>query len=275
MLFQKPLAALLACLAGVAFADSVDLSRYKWAVIGDSLSDARHPAHNNAVVKYYHFLSRDTGIQVVYTNAVGGSGYKKSSPWGGKPFSERIRENPIPSDVDIVTIFGSVNDWTMAYPAGTGQPAAGSPSDRFPTSDTLSAYMNAAIDLVHEQAPHAKLVLVGSLYYHGVNPWTHWNANEALRKIAEVRGVEFHDLLTEDRSDPLDFHHIDDNTTAEGSFARRYTIDWDKVRSNADSPFGHPNDRYNEEWIAPKFLEILSESFGVRTPFEPSPPVAE
>ena len=133
MLFQKSIAALLACLAGVAFADSVDLSCYKWAVVGDSLSDPMHPQPNDAVVKYYHFLSRDTGIQVVYTNAVGGTGYKKPSPQGAKPFSERIRENPIPPDVDIVTIFGSVNDWTMAYPAGTGQPTAGSPSDRTAT----------------------------------------------------------------------------------------------------------------------------------------------
>lgn len=265
MLFQKSLAALLACLAGIAFADSVDLSRYRWAVVGDSLSDPMHPQPNNAVVKYYHFLSRDTGIQVVYTNAVGGTGYKKPSPQGAKPFSERIRENPIPADVDIVTIFGSVNDWTMAYPAGTGQPTAGSPSDRFPTSDTLSAYMNAAIDLVQEQAPNAKLVLVGSLYYHGVNAWTHWNANEALRKIAEVRGIEFHDLLSENTSDPLDFRHIEDDTTAEGSFARRYTIDWANVLSNANASFGHPNSKYNEEWIAPKFLEILSAALGNHT----------
>lgn len=69
MLFQKSFAALLACLAGVAFAGPVDLSRYRWAVVGDSLSDPLHPQPNNAVVKYYHFLSRDTGIQVVYTNA--------------------------------------------------------------------------------------------------------------------------------------------------------------------------------------------------------------
>lgn len=70
MLFQKSFAALLACLAGVAFANPVDLSRYRWAVVGDSISDPLHPQPNNAVVKYYHFLSRDTGIQVVYTNAV-------------------------------------------------------------------------------------------------------------------------------------------------------------------------------------------------------------
>ena len=249
-------------LAGAAFADAVNLSQYKWAVIGDSISDPGHPQPNSAVVKSYHYIARDTGIQVVYTNAVGGTGYKKESPQGAKPFCERIRETPIPSDVDVVTIFGSVNDWTLAQPPVNDQPTYGSPTDRFPDSDTLSAYMNAVIDLVQQQAPKAKLILVGSLYFHGVGYAQHQNANNALRAIAEHRGIEFHDWLTENASDPLDFHHIEDNTTAEGSFARTYTIDWENVASNANSPFGHPNDLYNETWLAPKFQEILVAALG-------------
>ena len=126
-------------------------ARYKWAVIGDSLSDPVHPTANDAVVKYYHYLSRDTGIQVVYTNAVGGTGYKSGCA-NGNAFCQRIEANPIPSDVDVVTIFGSVNDGSQA----ASDEAAGSPTDSLSSTDTLAAYVNRTIDLVQAQAPSAK-----------------------------------------------------------------------------------------------------------------------
>ncbi|MCR5750786.1 MAG: DUF2341 domain-containing protein [Kiritimatiellae bacterium] len=225
-------------------------ARYKWAVIGDSLSDPVHPTANDAVVKYYHYLSLSTGVQVVYTNAVGGTGYKSGCA-NGKAFCQRIEANPIPSDVNVVTIFGSVNDGSQA----ASDEAAGSPTDSLPTTNTLAAYINRAIDLVQTQAPNAKLILVGGLYYCNAHPQNHVRANETLRAVAAARGVEFHDWLTENPDDPFDFHQIEVNTLTEGSFARQYTIDWNKY---PDSSFGHPNDTYNEICLAPRFGELLS-----------------
>ena len=44
-----------------------DWSKYKWAVIGDSLSDPRLDPVGG---KYYDIIQRETGIQI-YTNAIG------------------------------------------------------------------------------------------------------------------------------------------------------------------------------------------------------------
>lgn len=227
-----------------------DLSQYKWAVIGDSLSDPAHPSAVDAVVKYYHFLARDTGIRVVYTNGVGSTGYKAGSG-SGKAFCQRLEANPLPSDVDVVTIFGSVNDGGSA----TTDEDAGSPEDRLPGSETLAAYINKAIDVVCSQAPGAKLVLVGGLYYCNAHPDRHIRANNTIRAVAAARGVEFHDWLTGNPDDPLDFHQIEVDTKTSGSFAQQYTIDWEKY---PDASFGHPNDTYNELWLAPHFGEILT-----------------
>ena len=130
-----------------------DWSAYKWAVIGDSLTDPTlAPGIGNY---YYNFVAADTGIQLVYTNGVGSTGYKnKYNVDGGKCFYQRLLANPLPSDVDVVTIFGSVNDWGLARSAAD----VGDPTDTLADGkETLAAYMNKAIDVVQAQAPNAKL----------------------------------------------------------------------------------------------------------------------
>ena len=262
---KKLILAAMMGLAGSVFADKVDLSQYKWAVIGDSISDPGHPSPANAVTKYYHYIARDTGIQVVYTNAVGGTGYKKTNG-AKKCFYQRLQDDPIPSDVDVVTVFGSINDWSLV----TGG-AVGSPTDDIKTSDTLSAHMNAVIDLVKAQAPKAKLVLVSGIYYGNINDTFQSHPRDALKAVAEARGIEFHDWLTEDKTDPLDFHHIAENPWEDGSFASRYTIDWGNTVSTHGATFGHPNDLYNETWLAPKFTDVLVQAL---TGVEPQPTVS-
>ena len=262
---KKLILAAMMCLAGAVFAGKVDLSQYKWAVVGDSISDPGHPSPADAVTKYYHYIARDTGIQVVYTNAVGGTGYKK--PNGAKEcFYKRLQDNPIPSDVDVVTVFGSINDWSLV----TGG-AVGSPTDDIKTSDTLSAHMNAVIDLVKAQAPKAKLVLVSGIYYGNINDTFQSHPRDALKAVAEARGIEFHDWLTEDKTDPLDFHHIAENPWEDGSFASRYTIDWGNTVANHSATFGHPNDLYNETWLAPKFTDVLVQAL---TGVQPRPTIS-
>ena len=231
-----------------------DWSGYKWAVIGDSLTDPTlAPGIGNY---YYNFVAADTGILLVYTNGVGSTGYKnKYNVDGGKCFYQRLLANPLPSDVDVVTIFGSVNDWGLASSAAD----AGDPTDTLADGkETLAAYMNKAIDVVQAQAPNAKLVLVGSLYYYNVVTEAHVRANETLRAVAAQRGVAFYDWLTENPDDPLDFHHIADNPTEEGSFAQRYTRDCPETIVPGETSFGHPSAEYHEVWLSPHFRGVLA-----------------
>ena len=231
-----------------------DWSGYKWAVIGDSLTDPTlAPGIGNY---YYNFVARDTGIQLVYTNGVGSTGYKnKYNVDGGKCFYQRLLANSLPSDVDVVTIFGSVNDWGLARSAAD----VGTPTDSIDDGKTtLAAYMNKAIDVVQAQAPNAKLVLVGSLYYYNVVTEAHVRANETLRAVAAQRGVAFYDWLTENPDDPLDFHHIADNPTEEGSFAQRYTRDCPETIVPGETSFGHPSAEYHEVWLSPHFRGVLA-----------------
>jgi len=231
-----------------------DWSGYKWAVIGDSLTDPTlAPGIGNY---YYNFVAADTGIQLVYTNGVGSTGYKnKYNVDGGKCFYQRLQANPLPSDVDVVTIFGSVNDWGLARSAAD----VGTPTDSIDDGKTtLAAYMNKAIDVVQAQAPNAKLVLVGSLYYYNVVASAHQLANETLRAVAAQRGVAFYDWLTENPDDPLDFHHIADNPTEEGSFAQRYTRDCPETIVPGETSFGHPSAEYHEVWLSPHFRGVLA-----------------
>ena len=257
----------MALLAGVVFAGKADLSKYSWAVIGDSISDpdwvcdcgCKAPAFDH----YYHFIARDTGIRVVYTNAVGGTGYKKTKGGSGC-FSTRIHDRPLPNDVDVVTIFGSINDWSLVTGGNVG-----SPTDAMPDSDSLSAYINAAIDLIRQQAPKAKIILVSGIYYGGIADVFQEHPRDALKAIATARGIEFHDWLAEDTSDPLDFRHISDNPASAGSFASQYAVDWLKARSNPNATFGHPNALYHEISLASRFQKILVDALGTEP--EPSP----
>ncbi|MCR5840131.1 MAG: chitobiase/beta-hexosaminidase C-terminal domain-containing protein [Kiritimatiellae bacterium] len=231
-----------------------DWSSYKWAVIGDSLTD---PTLAPGIGSYYYnFVAADTGIQLVYTNGVGSTGYKnKYNVDGGKCFYQRLQASPLPSDVDVVTIFGSVNDWGQAG----SDAAAGEATDSIDDGkDTLAAYMNKAIDVIQAQAPSAKIVLVGSLYYYNVVASSHQRANETLRAVAAQRNVAFYDWLTENPNDPLDFHNIADDPTADGSFAQRYTRDCPTEIIQGETSFGHPSAEYHEVWLSPHFRGVLT-----------------
>ena len=80
-----------------------DWSHLKWYVMGDSLTDRRN---NHAVKRYYDWVQEKTGIQIIL-DGIGGTGYGAGISTHTN-FVERVKN--IPQDVDVVTIFGSVND---------------------------------------------------------------------------------------------------------------------------------------------------------------------
>lgn len=109
--------------------------------------------------------------------AQGGTGY-----WKTTPFYLRLQD--IPHDADIVTIYGSVNDWTFLsnYDVGTlitdtdqtYRYGAFTYAQHIMEKDgydtgaitTYAQYISRAIHLVHEQAPLAKVVVISPTYYN-------------------------------------------------------------------------------------------------------------
>ena len=235
---------------GIAADAKTDWSKYKWAVIGDSLSDPRLDPVGG---KYYDIIQRETGIQI-YTNAVGGTGYWRNHE-KGKAFYQRLRD--LPSDVDVITVFGSVNDWRY-YQNRKLNMQIGTPSDKLAVTNTMCAYMNEALDVIAARAPKAKLVLVSSLYYYGVGSKYHGNVHKALQSVAQARGIEFHDWLNGQDDAKYDFHQI---SREKGSveFAKKYTRDYNEKRS-----YGHPSGAYNAEWLAPAFRKLLKQAIDCR-----------
>jgi len=77
----------------------------KWACMGDSLTE-----ENSRATKHYHdYISEDTGITVINLGK-SGTGYMK--PYNDNlPFYQRV--DTIPTDSDVITIFGSGNDLSL------------------------------------------------------------------------------------------------------------------------------------------------------------------
>lgn len=90
--------------------DYPDWSRFKWYVMGDSLTDPAGRVHTSKF--YYEYIAEKTGIQVI-VDGMGGTGYYAGVSTGTR-FADRVAN--IPEDVDVVTIFGSGNDVKHATP---------------------------------------------------------------------------------------------------------------------------------------------------------------
>lgn len=87
----------------------------KWCAFGDSLTDSATLGVAN--YNYTNFVSKNLGLTLTNCGK-GGTGYLANNNNSGLPFWQRV--NTIPSDTDILTIFGSFNDMFMSnYNLGT------------------------------------------------------------------------------------------------------------------------------------------------------------
>mgnify|MGYP002521723048 CR=1 FL=1 len=119
--------------------------------------------------------------------AQGGTGMYRSSPY-------YLRLEDCPHDADIVTLYGSINDWNYRVAGGSGDISYGSTSNgKFFTesnmvkfTDTLqygqnvmendgadadelntyARYVSKAIEVAHKQAPLAKIVILSPIFYN-------------------------------------------------------------------------------------------------------------
>ena len=149
----------------------------KWVVIGDSLTE-----HNlRASVHYYDFVKAATGINVVNL-AVSGQGYAKGSD------NFMAQSLNVPTDADVVTMFGSFNDLSANLPIGSVDDTG---------TDTLAGCVNTAITNIQTAIPLVSLGIVSPTPWNTTQPSTSGMAYEyveMLKAICERRSIPFLDL---------------------------------------------------------------------------------
>ena len=236
------------------------LTEINYVAFGDSLTDATI----NADYKYHAIIKDGIGLPSVPSYGKGSTGYKQGYD-SGLSYWQRI--SAIPHDADIVTIFGSVNDWKNSGNSSGDQ--TGNVTDNLSTGQrTLAAYMNATLDIVAKRAPLAKVALVTELYYEGPGYADYRIAK--LKAIGAAHGMSVYDLYNDtyegkglaDGTNPyantipglgLNFKQITD-----AAFGREYTTDY-----SAGGHYGHPSNSYHLQWLAPKFADIICKELGL------------
>ena len=201
----------------------------KWVAFGDSLTDESI----NADKKYYRYIEEKTGITVVVMGA-GGTGYYKGYD-SGAAYGQRMAS--VPADADVITIFGSVNDWHTKS-AGV---AMGNASDTV-EAGTLAGYINECIDVAIEKAPYAQIALVTPMDYKGLPSDTLEGIANIIKAVAAYRQIKC-----------LDLYHESGFRVRNPVFAAVYATDY----SETGESYGHPSNLAHEKLIAPEFMELL------------------
>lgn len=202
----------------------------KWVAFGDSLTDSTI----NATKKYYKYIEKKSGITVAVLG-VGGTGYYKAAD-SGTAYYQRMAN--CPTDADIITIFGSVNDW-LALSQGTIQ--AGTATDTL-DNGTYAGYINKCIDVAIEKAPYAQIALVTPMDYHGLPSATLETIASTIKAVAVSRKIKY-----------LDLYHESGFRVNDATYAAQYTTDY----SPTAETYGHPSNLAHEKLIAPEFMELL------------------
>lgn len=151
----------------------------KWVIIGDSLTEKNLRATKN----YADYISEKTGISVVNMGR-SGTGYKRTYDEGFS-FYQRIAN--VPSDADVITIFGSFNDSPFFSNLGTITDTG---------TDTIGGCINTCLDNLFEKIPLANVGIVSPTPWAGLYPSVSNSDNyvKLLKDICERRGIPFYDL---------------------------------------------------------------------------------
>ena len=198
----------------------------KWVCVGDSLTDI----NNRTTMHYYDYIVQKTGITVV-NMGYGGSGYKKLE---GESHAFYQRVSALPSDADVVTIFGSGNDLTLISSLGT-------PTDT--GTSTICGCINTTIDNIISIIPAVSLGIVAPTPWINNQP-TIDDSNslarytEALREICKIRSIPF-----------LDLYHC--------SNLRPWTEEGRAACYSKDDGNGVHPDETGHKLIAPRFMNFL------------------
>lgn len=196
---------------------------------GDSLTDPEI----NADRKYPDLIAEKQGNTVVNMGK-GGTGYWRGHE-DGNAFYQRMAT--IPANADVVTVFGSINDWRI-YNEGV---EIGTASDTI-EAGTLAGYINECVNVIQDKAPYAQIALITAMPYHGIREDIQESLANIIVEVARYRKIKCLDLYHESG------FRVDDPT-----FATVYCTDYSET---ADT-YGHPSNLAHEKIIAPEFMELL------------------
>lgn len=202
------------------------LNTKKAAFVGDSLTDLTVHTPN----KYHRLLAVDTGLTVL-DYGKSGTGFKRTEE-SNTAFYQRV--STIPSDTDIVIIFGGGNDCSQNYPLGELTDTG---------TTTLCGCINTTLDNVETAAPLAQIAIVSP------TPWSIYplsdstnymsQMTEKLRQIANLRGYKFLDLYRTSGLRPL-----------KSSFVTQYYVEGSTTTSVHLNEAGH-------KFIYPAFKQLV------------------
>ena len=163
----------------------------KWCVLGDSLTEK----NSRALKNYHDYISEKEGFNVVNCG-VSGTGYMRTKE-NNTAFYQRV--NTIPTDSDIVTIFGSGNDLSLIDSLGL-------PTDT--TTDTICGCINETIKLIFKRLPGVKLGIISPCpwgsYPTNVNDNAMMKYSKAMEEVCKRWGVPYLDLYHTSNMRPWD-----------------------------------------------------------------------
>lgn len=197
----------------------------KWVVFGDSLTE-----ENLRTTKhYFDYVAEVTGISV-YNMGNSGSGYMREQDVG-TAFYQRISD--VPTDADVITIFGSFNDMALISDLGTATDTG---------TTTIGGCMNTTLDNLFDAFPLANVGIVSPSPWIYSNPTDEPNNASAycdlLKQICENRSIPF-----------LDLFHC--------SGLRPWDADFRALAYSKDEGNGVHPDETGHKIIAPRFKAFL------------------
>ena len=194
----------------------------KWACVGDSLTEQ----NIKAVRHYYDYVAESTGITPVIFG-VGGTGYARGQE-SSNAFYQRV--SAVPSDADVITIFGSFNDLGANLPIGSVDDV---------NTTTIAGCINTTINNILDINPIANIGIVAPC------PWSTTQPTESGGEFQYVSMIE---AICKHRSIPyLDLWHYSGMRPWDSDFANIAYSSGDTV---------HPND-VGHSILAPKFKAFL------------------
>ena len=214
----------------------------KWVVVGDSLTE-----NNVTTTKHYFDYIADISGAEIANMGVGGTGYCRGYD-SNRAFYQRI--SAVPTDADVVTVFGSGNDMNIAamqiFDGKTWTEALGTFSDT--GTDTICGCVNTFLDNYFAVMPTAPIGIIAP------TPWMSYPTSllsnnrfddytSALKQICEYRGVSFLDL----------YHHS--NLRPENE-ANRNACYYNGASVDGNGDGVHPNE-LGHKIIAPKIYEFV------------------
>lgn len=207
-----------------------------WAAVGDSLTDVKTlNSDSHGSKNYVDFVSESLKLNTT-NNGVAGTGYIANNSGAAKTFVERIDE--IPSDAELITIFGSFNDVYQGFEIGTIN------DDK--ATNTLYGKLKEFYETLFAKRPDAIVGLITPI------PWEmccRYNISSdkyektiqyvtALLDIAKLYSIPVLNLFDESDMRPYD-----------SVFRKAY------YRDNDDNV--HPNQKGHEKYISPKVVDFI------------------